>query len=53
MSEQDNLQDVQRAYDVFAKGDLPALLDLGVEFPSYLWGHSLGGNTLGMDGRES
>ncbi|MBV8135062.1 MAG: nuclear transport factor 2 family protein [Deltaproteobacteria bacterium] len=28
MSEQDHLELVQRAYEVFAKGDLPALLDL-------------------------
>jgi uncharacterized protein len=28
MSEQDNLEVVQRAYNAFAKGDLPALLDL-------------------------
>jgi hypothetical protein len=28
MSEQDNLEVVQSAYDVFAKGNLPALLDL-------------------------
>jgi ketosteroid isomerase-like protein len=57
MSEQENLEIVQRAYKAFAEGDLPTLLklladDVEWSFPS-TYGAFPGHNTRGEGGMES